>query len=113
VLDGDLREPGEEVDLSSQGHRFLTRAYANTRLRLSVALSAPSAVATVQIMKLRKLAGECEYDNCPAVHLTDRGSVIVVGTTVADRAGLRVGPGEQAVELPLRMLEEAMSELGR
>ncbi|MEA5363651.1 hypothetical protein VA596_29245 [Amycolatopsis sp., V23-08] len=46
-------------------------------------------------MKLKKLAGDCEYDNCPAVHLTDRGSVIVIGTTVADRAGR--GSGGAAV----------------
>ncbi|WIV53381.1 hypothetical protein [Amycolatopsis nalaikhensis] len=64
-------------------------------------------------MELKKLAGGCEYDNCPAVHLTDRGSVIVIGTAVDDQAGLRVGPGEQAVELPLALLEEAVSELGR
>lgn len=76
-------------------------------------LMAPSAVATVLIMKLRKLSGGCEYDNCPAVHLTDRGSVIVIGTMVADQADLGVGPGEQAVELPLRLLEEAVGELER
>jgi len=64
-------------------------------------------------MKLKKLAGECEYDNCPAVHLTDRGSVIVVGATVADRSGLRVGSGEEVVELPLHVLREAMSALER
>ncbi|MEU0788599.1 hypothetical protein ABZ342_00940 [Amycolatopsis sp. NPDC005961] len=64
-------------------------------------------------MKLKKLAGDCEYDNCPAVYLTDRGSVLVIGATVADQAGLAVGPGEQAVELPLRLLEEAAGELER
>ncbi|MFC4084382.1 hypothetical protein [Amycolatopsis samaneae] len=59
-------------------------------------------------MKLRKLT-DCRIDECPTVYLSDRGTVVFQGNTVT--SGLRLGPGEQAVELPLEVVRQALPEL--
>jgi hypothetical protein len=79
----------------------------------SVTLCALSVVASVFGMTLRKLAGDCELDDCPAVFLTEHDSLIIIGTTVNTREVLRVGSDEQAVELPIELVREALGELGR
>jgi hypothetical protein len=61
-------------------------------------------------MKLRKVSG-CEDDDCPAVYISDRGTGVAQGTPVDDAAGLRLGPGEVAVELPLDVLRDALKVL--
>lgn len=78
-----------------------------------MSLYALSVFASVFVVTLRKLAGNCELDDCPAVFLTERDSLIIIGTTVTTREGLRVGSDEQAVELPIELVREAMGELGR
>ena len=64
-------------------------------------------------MKLTKLAGTCEVNECPTVYRTDRGTLVVQGDLVADADGLTLGTGEQAVEIPLGLLREAFSALGQ
>ena len=43
-------------------------------------------------MKLTKLAGpDCDNDDCPAVFISDRGTIVVQGDGVSRADGLRVG----------------------
>ncbi|MFD9890599.1 hypothetical protein ACFWY9_14740 [Amycolatopsis sp. NPDC059027] len=62
-------------------------------------------------MKLRKLTEGCNLDQCPAVYLSDSGTVVFQGDLVTDASGLRLGTGEQAVELPLGVVLQAIPEL--
>jgi hypothetical protein len=64
-------------------------------------------------MKLRKLAGTCDDGTCPNVYLSDRNTLVVQGDAVPAAAGLVFGPGEQAVELSVNLVEEALRALGR
>lgn len=65
-------------------------------------------------MRLQKLAGtNCEVNECPTVYLSDRGTLVVQGDQVAEADGLTLGTGEQAVEIPLVLLREALSALGQ
>ena len=62
-------------------------------------------------MELIKLRGdECpDGRTCPAVHQTDRGSLMIIGSVVTDPealAQLAIGPGETAIEVPLSLLPE-------
>ena len=53
--------------------------------------------------------GNCgDGDTCPTLALTDRGTYVVVGQAVTDTealGGLRIGPGEFAVEVPPSLLK--------
>ncbi|KAA9164967.1 hypothetical protein FPZ12_006870 [Amycolatopsis acidicola] len=60
-------------------------------------------------MELRKIAGDCPDNECPTVYLSDRGTVVFQGDAVS--AGLKLGPDEQAVELPLHIVRQALPEL--
>jgi len=55
-------------------------------------------------MLLELLRGDCsDGKTCPALHRTDRGTVVVQGWAVTDPQALRqlrLPPGEQAVEIP-------------
>lgn len=62
-------------------------------------------------MTLRKVAGSCRNDDCPTVYVSDRGTVVFQGDAVTAAHGLRLGTGEQAVELPMSLVLEAMNEL--
>lgn len=75
-------------------------------------LSVPSVLVTVIVMELRKIAGDCKSDDCPAVHLTDRGSLFIVGTTVEADERPAVGCGEQVVEVSIDLVKEALHALG-
>jgi hypothetical protein len=62
-------------------------------------------------MHLPKLRGDDCSDGrtCPAVHQTDRGTLVIIGTLVSDPAmldELAIGPGERAVEVPLSLIPE-------
>jgi hypothetical protein len=63
-------------------------------------------------MKLTKIAGECpDKINCPAVYLTDRGTVVVRGYDIDDseaHAQMNLPAGEGATEIPLSLLRQAM-----
>jgi hypothetical protein len=63
-------------------------------------------------MQLRMVSGDgCEDGACPAVFISDRGTVIFQGGLVTSVEGLRLKPGEQAVELPLDVVRSALPEL--
>jgi hypothetical protein len=63
-------------------------------------------------MLLEPLRGECsDGKTCPALHRTDRGTVVVQGWTVTDPEALRqlrLPPGEQAVEIPAELVAEVL-----
>lgn len=61
-------------------------------------------------MLLRKVSG-CEKGECPAVYVSDRGTLVFQGAAVTSAEGLRLRPGEQAVELPLHVVRGALPEL--
>ncbi|WP_436501490.1 hypothetical protein [Actinokineospora sp. HUAS TT18] len=63
-------------------------------------------------MNLHRIAGDCRDEDCPAVYLSDRGTVVFQGDVVSLANGLRLGQGEQAVELPLTVVREAIRALG-
>lgn len=58
-------------------------------------------------MKMVKIAGDCDNDDCPAVHVTDRGTVAVQGLLLDDTGAVRPSLGEAVVEIPLDLLVEA------
>jgi hypothetical protein len=62
-------------------------------------------------MELRKLTEGCPDNDCPTVYLSDRGTVVFQGDAVTSAKGLRLGTGEQAVELPLDVVRQALPEL--
>jgi hypothetical protein len=64
-------------------------------------------------MKLRKLAGTCDDGTCPNVYLSDRNTLVVQGDAVLTADGLVLSPGEQAVELSVKLVEEALRALER
>jgi hypothetical protein len=61
-------------------------------------------------MKLRMVSG-CEGGECPAVYVSDRGTVVFQGNVVTVAEGLRLGAGEQAVELPMEVVRRVLPEL--
>lgn len=61
-------------------------------------------------MKLTRIAGDCpDGVTCPTVYASDRGTIVVQGYTVAaeDLREITLPEGENAVEIPLSLLEEA------
>lgn len=64
-------------------------------------------------MSLTLLGGDCGRDDCPSIHATDRGTIIVTGNPITDEPGLAVSAGESAVEIPSRVFEEAARATGR
>lgn len=63
------------------------------------------------LMQLRKVSGDCEDGDCPTVYMSDRGTVVFQGAVVTSTEGLRLKPGEQAVELPLDVVRSALPQL--
>ncbi len=60
-------------------------------------------------MELRQIAGgSCNNDDCPAVFLTEKGTIAVQGLIV-DR---QTPGGEGIVEIPTELLREAAGALG-
>jgi hypothetical protein len=63
-------------------------------------------------MLLEPLRGECsDGKTCPALHRTDRGTVVVQGWAVTDPEALqqlRLPAGEQAVEIPAELVAEVL-----
>ena len=52
---------------------------------------------------LTQLAG-CQGGTCPAVYVTDRGTLVVQGAIVPDAEGVNVPAGETLVEVPAELL---------
>ncbi|MEX5634101.1 hypothetical protein [Parafrankia sp. FMc2] len=63
-------------------------------------------------MRLTPLTASCNTNGCPAIFLSDSGSIVVQGDHV-DRppAAARLSPGEALVVIPLDVLEEAVRRL--
>jgi len=66
----------------------------------------------MKLTVLRVVRDDACYDGktCPSLSRTDRKSYVVVGKVVTDpealdAAGVGVGPGEMAVEVPASLLE--------
>ena len=70
-------------------------------------------LVTVIAMKLRPIAEECTKGTCPTVYLADNGNRVIQGRAVQAAEGLRLGPGELAVELPIGLAREAWGALER
>ncbi|TCP50132.1 hypothetical protein EV191_108221 [Tamaricihabitans halophyticus] len=64
-------------------------------------------------MKVRQVSDHCKERDCPTVYITDRGTVVFQGDPVDGADGMRLGPGEQAVELPLDVVISALRTLLR
>lgn len=60
-------------------------------------------------MNLRQVSG-CEGGECPKVYVSDQGTAVFQGYALAPGI-LSVGPGEQAVELPLDVVRGALTAL--
>ena len=63
-------------------------------------------------MRATKIAG-CDRNECPAIYVTDTGTVVAQGKPVHNVDGVTPGPGEIAIELPLDVLREALVGLER
>lgn len=62
-------------------------------------------------MNLTRLAEDCGPDEyCPAVDMTDQQTLVFTGSVVRYE-GLRAGPDEQSVELPIHLVKEALRVL--
>lgn len=63
-------------------------------------------------MEVHRLRGTCDDGKtCPALHRTDHGTVVVVGTTVTDAAALAqlgLPRHESAVEIPSELVAEVI-----
>lgn len=62
-------------------------------------------------MRVQRLAGECDFDDCATVYLSDRGTMIFQGGLIRSVPDVRFSPGEGAVELPVNVVREALREL--
>jgi hypothetical protein len=62
-------------------------------------------------MRLKKLAGDCDDGTCPGVFLSDRNTLVLQGDAVLKAEGLRLSSGEQAVELSVELVKEALRAL--
>src|SRR5580658_8687009 len=61
------------------------------------------------LMRLELLRGCSDGKTCPAVHQTDRGTVVIQGWAVTDAEALRqlgLPDGEVAVEIPAELVAE-------
>ena len=62
-------------------------------------------------MELRQVSG-CEGGECPAVYLAvEQGTAVFQGRQLTTADGVNPGPGEQAVELPLEVVRDALAAL--
>lgn len=61
-------------------------------------------------MQLRQIGGTgCGNGPCPAVYETENNTIVVQGFRVDPaKAGLELPPGENAVEIPRYVLEQAL-----
>jgi hypothetical protein len=69
------------------------------------------------MMRLTQLRGDDCPDGrtCPAVHLTDRGTLMLIGRRVSDAealAQMAIGPDEIAIEVPAGLLPEVVPGAG-
>ncbi|MFI5940343.1 hypothetical protein ACIBCB_08760 [Streptomyces uncialis] len=60
-------------------------------------------------MKLTRLVGECEEGECPALYLTNRGTLAVQGARITDH-GLEIPAHETLVEIPVELIRKAVRD---
>lgn len=77
------------------------------------ALALGVEIVNAKGMELRKITDGCPDEECPNVYLSDRGTVVFQGDPVTSANGLTLGNGEQAVELPLEVVRQALPELNQ
>jgi hypothetical protein len=63
-------------------------------------------------VKLTKISGNCASDDCPAIYVTEAGTVIVQGTLMAGEYGVSLAAGEALVEVPRSIFMEAVNAAG-
>ena len=70
----------------------------------------PDDRSIIAVELWRISGGDCGNGDCPTIHRTDRGTVVVRGYRVP---GVETPDGETVVEIPARLLREAADALGR
>lgn len=60
-------------------------------------------------MKVTRLIGVCDKNDCPTVYATDRGTLLFQGETPADH-GLQIPERETVVELPVELIRKAIAD---
>ncbi|OPC85025.1 hypothetical protein B4N89_13330 [Embleya scabrispora] len=60
-------------------------------------------------VKITKLVGSCEEDDCPTLYVTDRGTLAVQGPTLPDH-GLTIPAHETLVEIPIDLIRRAVRD---
>ncbi|MFE7576268.1 hypothetical protein ACFU5Z_16190 [Streptomyces sp. NPDC057521] len=60
-------------------------------------------------MKLTRLVGQCDEGECPAIYATDRGTLAVQGSLLADH-GLDLPAHESLVEIPVELIRKAVRD---
>lgn len=63
----------------------------------------------MRLTKLRGDVGCSDGRTCPAVHATERDTLMIIGRVVTDAdalAQMAIGPGEVAVEVPASLIPE-------
>ncbi|MGG2458281.1 hypothetical protein ACO0M4_00345 [Streptomyces sp. RGM 3693] len=60
-------------------------------------------------MEVTVLATSCDKKDCPTIYKTDRNTLLVQGATPTDH-GLRIPAHETLVEIPLELLQKAISD---
>ncbi|TRV77476.1 hypothetical protein FKN01_15360 [Streptomyces sp. 130] len=60
-------------------------------------------------MKLTRLVGQCDEGECPAIYMTDRGTLAVQGGRLADH-GLDIPAHETLVEVPVELIRKAVRD---
>ncbi|MCX4549923.1 hypothetical protein OG204_17085 [Streptomyces sp. NBC_01387] len=60
-------------------------------------------------MKPTVLAKACDKKDCPTIYRTDRGTILVQGSTPTDH-GLEIPAHETVVEVPLELILKAFGD---
>ncbi|WP_380285424.1 hypothetical protein [Kitasatospora purpeofusca] len=60
-------------------------------------------------MKLTRLVGSCDDGDCPTLYLTDRGTLAVQGSRIAEHS-LRIPTHESLVEIPVELIRKAIRD---
>lgn len=65
-------------------------------------------------MRVTDVATLCADGNCPAIYLTDRGTLMVRGTAVdpSGQTEIEVVPGEAVAEIPEELVARPAAKLG-
>jgi len=60
-------------------------------------------------MRVTRLVGSCDLNDCPTIYTTDRGTILVQGA-VTDEHGLTVPDGEGLVEIPMDLIRKVVRD---